>query len=556
MSDDASLHPAALYARDVVAGKVAAGELVRLACERHLSDLDTGHERGLSFDCAAASRILKFAGMVKHTTGPLAGEPIRLSPWQQFRFGSVFGWKREDGRRRFRSSYTQVAQKNGKTTDTGIPAIYCTALDGEAAPQVYCAATTRDQAGLLFKEIKRMIAGAPVLAALLDAQKYEISCALSGGTISSLSRDGQSADGINPHFVSMDELHRWADRELAEIVRNSMIARAQPLEWMITTAGASRASYCGEVRTYAEKVLRGSVSDDSLFAYVAEPPADADPGDPATWEMGNPNLDVSVPRGELARLHSEAVEIPGRMPNFRRLHLNLWTEGMQTWIADDTWRKGDMPWELEECRGMKAWAGLDMSSTVDTSALALAIPFEGAIRLHVWTFLPAGADGFIARAQRENKDFVAWRDAGWLEVHDDAGAIEEDKILERLMWIKERFRLQELAYDRWGMASMRRRILARGLPLVEHGQGFASMSAPMKAVEKAVVQGRIHHRGNPTLAWAVGNVYRDEDAAENIKPNKRKSWGRIDPAVAAIMAVGRAEVGASAVRERGEMRFA
>ncbi|TDX20850.1 terminase large subunit [Rhodovulum visakhapatnamense] len=543
-------HPVSRYALDVIEGREVAGALVRLACERHLMDLETGADRGLWFDCKAASRVLNFARLIQHTTGPAAGRPLDLTPWQVFRHGSVFGWKQDDGLRRFRTTYHQVAKKNGKTTDTAVPMLYTQLFDGEAAPQGFCTATTRDQAGLLFRELRRMIKAAPALSAFMDTgNKHLISTAITNGTIRTLSRDGNSADGINPSFVARDEVHRWTDRELAEVVVNSMIARAQPIDWAITTAGADMASICGELREYSATVLRGDVADDSFFAYVAEPPADCDVGDPVAWKMANPNLGVAFSEDRFAELYREATVISGKMPNFRRLHMNLWTEGAQSWIEREIWDKGAEPFAPEALYGRPAWVGLDLSKTTDLTSICVAIPKDGQVYLISYSFLPSGPKGFIARAQSEKRDYVAWRDQGWLEVHG-GGVIDEDRVIERLEWIRARFDLRELSYDRWGMKYVAKELVKRRFPLVEHGQGYASMSSPMKRFERAVAQGRIRHGGNPVLAWAVGNVHRDEDAAENIKPNKARSKGRIDPAVAAIMALGRAEAEAGKRKAR------
>ncbi|MBL3611161.1 terminase large subunit [Rhodovulum sulfidophilum] len=543
-------HPVSRYALDVIEGREIAGTLVRLACERHLMDLETGRDRGLWFDCKLASRVLNFARLIKHTTGPAAGRPLELTPWQVFRHGSVFGWKQADGLRRFRTTYHQVAKKNGKTTDTAVPMLFTQLFDGEAAPQGFCTATTRDQAGLLFRELRRMIKAAPALSAFMDlGNKHVITTGCTNGTIRTLSRDGNSADGINPSFVARDEVHRWTDRELAEVVVNSMIARAQPIDWAITTAGADMASICGELREYSATVLRGDVEDDSFFAYVAEPPADCDVGDPVAWKMANPNLGIAFSEERFAELYREATVISGKMPNFRRLHMNLWTEGAQSWIEREIWDRGAEPFAPEALYGRPAWVGLDLSKTTDLTSICIAIPKDGQVYLISYSFLPSGPKGFIARAQSEKREYVAWRDQGWLEVHG-GGVIDEDRVIERLEWIRARFDLRELSYDRWGMKYVAKELVKRRFPLVEHGQGYASMSSPMKRFERAVAQGRLRHGGNPVLAWAVGNVHRDEDAAENIKPNKARSKGRIDPAVAAIMALGRAEAEAGKRKAR------
>lgn len=534
-------HPVSQYALGVLEGDIIAGELVRLACERHLLDLETGADRGLYFDCEAASMICNFANMLHHTQGPLAGKPLALEPWQVFRHGSIFGWKFEEtGFRRFRDSYHQVGKKNGKTTDTAVPMLFTQLFDGEAAPEGYCAATTKDQAGLLFKGLKRIVKRSPFLPKLMDAFRHTIETHATDGLIKCLSRDGDSSDGINPSFVARDEMHRWTDRELAETIVESMIARNQPIDWVITTAGHDRKGLCGELRDYSESVLRGH-NDDSLFAFVAEPPADADPLDPVAWAMGNPNLNVSKPESEVRRAAEKASIVTGKMPNFKRFHLNLWTEGAEAWIAQGAWDRGNAvaPWKPEQFFGKKVWVGIDLSNKIDTTAIAMAIPVGNQIYVWVWTYLPSGEDGFIKRAQREKREYIGWRDDGWLEVHH-GGVIDEDEIIKRLVWIRRNFDVEEMAYDPWSMSDIANTLDQMRMPMVEFRQGFKSMSGPMKRVEEAVEGNRIRHAGNPVLAWQVGNVHRDEDPSENIKPNKKKSNGRIDAAVAMIMAVGRA----------------
>jgi phage terminase large subunit-like protein len=551
-------HPVSRYAADVAEGKIVAGDLVRMACERHLLDLHNGHERGLYFDCDAATVITNFAGMLTHTTGPLAGKPLTLQPWQVFRHGSIFGWKwRETGKRRFRDTYHQVGKKNGKTTDTAVPMIFTQLFDGEAAPEGYCAATTRDQAGLLFKGVRRIIQRSSFLGLMMDVWRSSIDTPRTDGSIKCLSRDGNSSDGINPHFLARDEMHRWTDRELAETLTESMIARAQPIDWVITTAGHDRQSLCGELRGYAESVLRGSVEDDAFFGYVAEPPVDCDPMDPVAWAMGNPNLDVSKPEYRVREAAEKAAVIAGNMPNFRRFHLNLWTESAETWITRDVWDQGlaAAPIDPRALYGKKAWVGLDLSNKIDTTAIVVAVPQDGLMYLIAYVFLPSGPKGFVARAQTEKREYIGWRDQGWLEVHQ-GGTIDDDQIIERLEWIRAKFDVQEVAYDPWGMKYMAAELDKRRFPIVEHRQGYLSMSSPMKRFEELVAQGRIRHGGNPVLAWQVGNVHRDEDKAENISPNKKKSSGRIDAAVAAIMAVGRAASGESKRRGSREVETA
>ncbi|WP_018634396.1 terminase large subunit [Neomegalonema perideroedes] len=546
-------HEVSRYALNVIEGKIIAAPLVRAQCERHLRDLETGGDRGLWFDGEAATRFLNFTRFFNHTTGPLAGRMLEMEPWQVFSFGSLYGWKREDGFRRFRIGYNQIAKKNGKTTMAVLPALYGLTFDREGSPQVYAAATTGRQAGNLFEDARTQ-AQSSELRPLLDARHYEIRCPATNGVMRILTRSPDAADGFNPHVTIGDEVHRWRGRELGELIRKSMIARSQPIYWMITTAGDSLQSYCGEMRLYAEAVATGAVLDDQFFAFVSEPPASADPGDPTTWAMANPNLGVSVPEEEIRQLWQEARAIPGRLPGFLRFHCNRFTDGAEAWISSEVWATGGEPIEEDFLKRKPCYAGLDLSNTLDLSAYALAFPIGEEIFLLVRSFIATGGNlGSLAdRARSDGADYVAWHSRGWLEQHH--GGIDEARILERIKEDAARFDIREFAYDRWGMAGLRGELKNLfGQRFVEHGQGYASMSAPMKRFELKAMQGRIRHGGNEALARAVRNVFRESDAAENIKPSKAKSLGRIDPAVASIMALGRADAAAPKRRRAGDI---
>jgi phage terminase large subunit-like protein len=258
-------HPVSRYAADVIEGKVIAGDLVRMACERHLLDLETGRERGLVFDTQAASMICNFATMLQHTAGPMAGKPLKLEPWQVFRHGSVFVKHEATAG----GSIPTTSRKEERQDNRILPCRCCSRSCSMVRRHcAYCAAMTRDQAGLLFKggpDDPPVVDAGPVLPRgnYIDTPKTD-------GVIKCLSRDGDSSDGINPHFLARDEMHRWTDRELAETIVESMIARSQPIDWVITTAGHDRQSLCGELRGYAESVLRNSVQDDAFFGFVAD----------------------------------------------------------------------------------------------------------------------------------------------------------------------------------------------------------------------------------------------------------------------------------------------
>jgi phage terminase large subunit-like protein len=289
--------PVRQYAEDVVAGKLPAGKWVRLACKRHLDDLATGAARGLRWDQAAADHAIEFFGFLRHSKGRWNAQVFVLSPWQAFIVGSIFGWKRADGTRRFRIAFVEVPRKNGKTTLAAGIGLYLLACDGEAGAEVYCAATKRDQAKLVFSDMKAFVRLSPELAEWIERNAHSLEIPETRSKAEPLGADADTTDGLNPSGVICDEIHAWKSRELWDVLLTGMGAREQPLALAITTAGdfASETIY-SDLHNDAEQILDGVVADDAVFAYIATPDSGLDWKSPAAWAQANPNLGVSPSR--------------------------------------------------------------------------------------------------------------------------------------------------------------------------------------------------------------------------------------------------------------------
>ena len=250
--------PVEAYARAIVAGELPACRLVKLACERHLRDLDSGAGRGLVWDAAAAKHFLDFFPLLKHSKGEWAGLPLVLSPWQQFLAGSLFGWKRTDGRRRFRWSYTEVPRKNGKSTFAAGIGLYLAFFDAEAGAEVYTAATKRDQARIVHGEAVRMWKASPGLRRRIKNYKDNLSSESSNSKYEPLGQDADTLDGLNPSAVIVDELHAHKTREMLDVLETATGSRRNPLIFVITTAGVAGATtVCGDQHDYAHQGARG-----------------------------------------------------------------------------------------------------------------------------------------------------------------------------------------------------------------------------------------------------------------------------------------------------------
>jgi phage terminase large subunit-like protein len=250
--------PVTTYDRRVLKGATLAGELVRLACQRHLDDLKSGPGRGLRFDKHAALHAIDFFPLLNHSQGEWAGEPFVLQPWQKFIVGSLFGWKRTDGTRRFRTAYDEVARKNGKSRLLAGILLYLFDGDDEPGAQVFTAATKRDQARIVHSEAVRMVKASPSLRSHIRVYKDNLNIEVTNSKFEPLGADSDTLDGLNVHGAGIDELHAHKNSGMVDILETARGSRRQPLIFEITTAGYDRHSICWQHRDYSEKVLRAS----------------------------------------------------------------------------------------------------------------------------------------------------------------------------------------------------------------------------------------------------------------------------------------------------------
>lgn len=522
----------------VLAGRTAACRWVRLACERHRRDLDDGHERGLWFDERAARMAVAFFGLLHHWKGEWAGQPIQLEGWQQFQTANLFGWRRADGTRRFRTAYVEVPRKNGKTLWAAGTGLYLMAADGEPGAEVYSAATKRDQARISHTDATQMVRRSPALRREIADVKDNLHHVGLAAKFEPLGRDADSLDGLNVHGVIADEVHAWKTRDMWDILETATGARRQPLMLAITTAGTDRQSLCWQLHEYTEKILSGLVQDDSFFGIIYTIDEGDDWEDEATWYKANPNLGVSKSLDDMRRLAARAREMPAQLSAFLRLHLCMWEQVAERWLAPEAWMAcGSEP--LPDLTRQVCYGGLDLSSTTDLTALVWVFPDAGRVYVLPRFWIPE--DNLHERARRDRVPYEAWLRQGLITA-TPGNVVDYDFVLAQIAEDVHQFRPKELAFDRWGATRITTQLMAEYGDdfVIQFGQGFASMSAPMKELERLVLERKLGHGGNPVLAWMADNVSPAMDAAGNIKPDKARSRERIDGIVALIMALDRA----------------
>lgn len=550
------------YVEDVLIGKQVACRWVRLACERHKRDLETGRERGLRFDELDARKAIAFFGLLKHSKGEWAGRTIVLEPWQQFVLWSLFGWKHRDydenGKpvwyRRFRTSYLEVARKNGKTTMAAGVGLFLLIADGEPGAEVYSAATKRDQARISHSEATRMAKASPPIRRQVTVFKDNIHIAGTASKFEPLGRDADSMDGLNVHAALIDEIHAHKTRDVWDLLETATGARRQPLMFGITTAGFDRQSLCYQQHEYTEKVLSGVVEDDSWFGIIFTIDPEDDWLDEAVWIKANPNLGVSKKLDDMRRLAARAREMPSQLNAFLRLHLDVWTQSETKWVDLEHWQACGKMVDPVGLRGRTCYGGLDLSSTTDVSALVLVFPPEQEgddYQVLCRFFIPEEA--MVERSHRDRVPYDAWVRQGYITA-TPGNVIDYDYILAQIDEDAISYDLREIAFDRWGATLIVQQLQEREMTVAQFGQGFVSMSPPMKELEKLILSQRLAHGNNPVLTWMADNLVVRQDPAGNIKPDKERSREKIDGMVALIMSLDRAlrhEAVGSVYEERG-----
>lgn len=582
---------ATAYAKAVVAGHIVAGPHVRNACRRHLDDLK---RKDIKFDADAADRALRFfETRLRLSEGQFEDKPFQADPSQAFIIGSIFGWKKLDGYRRFRRAYIEQGKGNGKSPLAGGIGLIGMTADGEAGAEVYSAGATKEQASILFRDAVKMARKSPDLAKRVDfsgpeGKEYNIAYLAKSSFFRPVSRETKrTGSGPRPHFALIDELHEHADGGIIEILERGFKFRRQPLLFMITNSGSDRNSACYVEHEHAVRVAAGNVDakdddahylgeviDDTTFSFVCSLDPDDDPlTDPSCWIKANPLLGVTISEDYLAGVVAQAKGIPAKLNGILRLHFCVWTEASTAWMTRAALEPVIADFNPKIHMGKKVFGGTDLSQNRDITAQAWVVetgsvmsgPHAGKPTFDAWVEAWTPKDTMAARELLDKLPYQLWNKNGFLNAPDGT-SISYRQVAQHMAEVTRDYDVVCNAYDQYAFKrGLEPECNELGLKIefVEHPQGGTRKGKPNEAMKAAakrarrdaeglwmpmsvrqledlIAEGRIRIRRNPVVISAMVSAVTDKDRWGNYWLSKERAVNKIDCAVALAMAVGAA----------------
>ena len=547
------------YQDDVLSGRRVVGRLERLAVERHVRDLEriaSGERPDWRFDPDEGMDILRVAvRFCRHTKGrQWAKERFRFdsrSAWEAWLLYVVFGWQQRhsDGHweRRINEVFVSTARKQGKSFIAAVVAIYGFLFCYEPAPEVYFGATQLQQSSIAWKQAAGIMRAEPALAKRVTGLKFGKSGPFIvsnpddiEATFQALSRNDHDFDGLNPYFVILDEIHAHPDSGLYDVMRSGQGARVSPMRFLITTRGANPESFCGQHERAMIAVLEGTAQDDSAWPFICTLDECDDWKDPHVWAKANPNIGVTVTVDGMMKELQSALADPGKVPEFKRKRVNLWTVGVKSWLSLEAW---------DACRGERDEASLLGTPTVVATDLSKSDDFTASCRVHRvgtklvarWQFwIPEGA--IDEKARRSRIPLRAWVDQG-LVMATAGPVVDQDAVKEWLREQRSKYRVIEWPFDPAQSWKLIAELDAEGFRgVLGFPQQWKDMHGATVAAEDAILKGVLEHDGNPVARWMFRNVVVRENATGLHRIDKAKSPDKVDGMTALVMAMARLSV--------------
>lgn len=518
------------------------GRWFRLAALRFLADLErTRHGTApFGFDREAANDACEFIEKLPHVEGSWSIPTIVLAPAHVFFLVNLFGFRDARGGRRFTTALLATARKNAKSTCAAAILLYCQCCEEERGAQLITAATTGQQARIVFNYAKRMVEQTPDLRAAfaLEAFANAIARWQNGSSLKPINAKASTQDGLNPSHTVLDEIHAHKTHDLLNVLQSAAGARRNPL-WLYTTSeGYETPGPWPELRDFAQAVLQRVVAAEHFLAQVHALDDEDDDFDEARWVKANPLIESNeILLDEIRKAALEARAMPGRRAEFRVKRLNRRSSSARAWIDLDAWRACSGRPDLEALARRECYGGLDLASTGDLCAFRLVWMIDGTAYTAGWRWVPAGA--VKSRTERGTVPYAAWVEAGLIKMTE--GEVADYAVIEAdLEALRERFPgLKEICFDPWNATDLVNRLSAKRFPMIAFRQGAKSYHPAMQGLERLYRSRRLAHGGDPVLAWCAANLVPRYDENMNMAPDRRRSADKIDDACALLMALSR-----------------
>ena len=509
-----------------------------------------------------ADHAVNFINCLKHTKGRFRGVPFDLLPWQDTIIRDIYGTVKEDGYRQYNTAYVEIPKKNGKSELAAAVALYMTCGDGEWGAEVYGCASDRQQASIVFDVAVDMVDQCPALKKRIKPimSQKRLVYTPTNSFYQVLSAEAYTKHGLNVHSVIFDELHAQPNRELFDVMtKGSGDARTQPLFFLITTAGNDRHSVCYEQHQKAEDIILGRKNDPTFYPAIYGADDSEDWTSEETWYKANPSLGHIINIEKVRNACMSAKENAAEENIFRQLRLNQWVKQSTRWMQMDKWDACAFAVDEELLKGRECYAGLDLSSSTDITALVLVFPPRNDDEKYIilpYFWIPE--ENMRTRIRRDHVPYDVWEAQGKL-MTTEGNVIHYGFIEQFIEELGKKYHILEIAFDRWGAVQMVQNLEGMGFTVVPFGQGYKDMSPPSKRLMELTLEQRLAHGGHPVLRWMMDNIFIKQDPAGNIKPDKEKSTEKIDGAVATVMALDRAirngATGGSVYDDRGILVF-
>lgn len=535
------------YANRVVSGEVVAGELHRLACQRHLNDLKKQRTKDFPYyyDPAKALEVIDYAETLTVAEGD-APKPVKLIDAQAFDLGCTFGWfKESNNKRRFRRRYKCMARQNGKTFENGIMGTFIGGFGGYSHGKLFTVATKKRQARLAWEEMSKFINIDPDLKEYFSVKDYKslIEALATSCTIEALSKEAGLDDGFRSIFSSIDELHQHKDNKIYKALYNGTRALPETLVSMITTRGDKLNSFCKEMDDYAVKVLRGlSTAEDFFIDIYCLDPGD-DIWDPANWIKANPFLCLDPEKMEVLKTDAQTARDMGGsdLRDFLTKSLNMWVENTDDqFINSEKWQKCASDRTLKDFIGRKCWVGLDLSSGGDLTTIALEFPGDNdKCYFYSHSFMPRGR--LEEHIETDLAPYDLWETMELITVTGGSGDFKNDYkfIVSHLKELKEEYDLEFLGIgiDPHNADGILADLEEFGCPVVIIVQSCKSLNDATVDIQLLCKSEKLeYNRHNELLTWSFTNASIVRNSFDEIKVDKKpgQRFKRIDPVDACI----------------------